>query len=156
MPVVPPARRRVELIAVPLLAALCMAFIIGAIVLNKNSASCPPTSWHNRVNVTLGGDQPRMAAAAAITACSGSKCVPLSPTFARSSANFNNLLATHEQGGWFFNVGQLPPTALTFRVYDSKGNVLAQQSNSLNWTRVGGSEICGGPMGQMNVLLSVS
>lgn len=153
MPVTPKARRQVELVIVPLLAALCMALVIGAIVLDRDAASCPPASWHNNVHVTLGGDHGITASAAAITACAGQKCTPLTPTFARSSASSTNLLAAHTDNTWVFDVGKTPPTLLTFRVYDASGKVLAQQSNSLNWTRVGGSEICGGPMAQLNVML---
>ncbi|WP_104091036.1 hypothetical protein [Arthrobacter sp. GMC3] len=156
MPVTPFTRRRVELVLVPMVAALCMAFIIGAIVMDRDSGSCPPSAWHNQVNLTLAGDTSTAAKANAVTACAGSKCVPLTPTFAKnaSSGGASASLLTHEaDGSWVLDVGSQPPNSLTFRVFDVAGNLLAQQSTAMNWTRVGGSEQCGGPMAAMKVFL---
>ncbi|WP_442213232.1 hypothetical protein [Specibacter sp. RAF43] len=149
------SRRRVELVVIPVMAALCMAFIIGAIVLDRDAGSCPPASWHNHVSVTLAGNHDAVAAAAAVTACTGSACIPLSPTFARNSAGGTGLLAHQPDGSWVLSVGSKPPAHVTFSVFDASGTVLARASNALNWTRVAGTEKCGGPMAEVRVLLQL-
>lgn len=153
MPAMPPPRRRVELVLVPVMAALCMAFIIGAIVLDTNAGTCPPQNWHNRVTLTLTGNH--AAEAAAVTVCAGATCAPPAPTVAKAASVDSSLLAHQANGSWVLNTGAAPPPVVTFRVFDVTGKVLAQQSNSLNWTRVGGSERCGGPMAGMQVGIRV-
>lgn len=155
MSVSPSTRRRAELVLIPLLAALSMALIIGAIVVDRDSGTCPSANWHNHVSLTLSGDQAEYARVSTITACEGSKCVPLAPTFAKKTSDSSILLSHQGDGSWILNVGSKPPASLTFSAFDSSGNLLAQQSSALNWTRVGGSEQCGGPMDSMKVLLQV-
>ncbi|NVM96285.1 hypothetical protein [Arthrobacter wenxiniae] len=155
MPAVPPPRRRVEFLLVPFVAAVCMAFIIGAIVMDKDTGGCPPASWHNHVALTLAGNQATAARVDAVTACAGAKCVPLTPTFAKNAPGGAALLARQPNGSWLLNVGTQPSSSMTFRAFDAAGNVLGQQSATLNWTRVGGNEKCGGPMGALKVALSL-
>ncbi|WP_160318944.1 hypothetical protein [Arthrobacter sp. ERGS1:01] len=137
------------------MAALCMAFIIGAIVIDRDSGACPPSNWHNHIALTLAGNQARVDEAAAITACTGARCIPPAPTFAKNASAGNGLLSRQEDGSWLFTVGSVPPSSVTFRTFDVAGNMLSQQSNVLNWTRVGGTEQCGGPMGTMRVVVRV-
>lgn len=151
MPVAPTTRRRVELLLVPLVAAFCMALIIGAIVLDRDGGPCTTPNWDNHLTLTL-SDSSR---AANVTACSGSECVPMAPTFARSATGNTRLLAHQKDGSWLLNVGAQPPTAISFRVFDQAGNVLAAQSTVLNWTRVSGNERCGGRMADITVGLNV-
>lgn len=159
MPAIPFTRRRVELVLVPMMAALCMAFIIGAIVTDRDAGPCPPPGWHNQVSLTLAGDTRTVAQSQSVTACSGAGCIPLAPTFAKNTVESNgsaSLLTHQADGSWLLDVSPQPPSIFTFRVYDHAGKLLAQQSNTLNWTRVGGSEQCGGPMATMKILLRLS
>ncbi|MEO6529324.1 MAG: hypothetical protein ABI563_04480 [Specibacter sp.] len=151
MPVAPNTRRRVELLLVPLVAAFCMALIIGAIVLDRDGGPCTTPNWDNHLTLTL-SDSSR---AASVTACSGSECVPTDPTFARSGTGNTRLLTHQKDGSWLLNVGAQPPAAISFRVFDQSGNVLAAQSTALNWTRVSGNERCGGRMADVKVGLNV-
>jgi hypothetical protein len=153
MSAAPNARFRVELVLVPLVAAVCMAFIIGAIVLDKGAGSCPQPNWHNHLTLSLSGSPSAVSSVSAITACAGSNCVPMNPTFAKLATGAPSLLARQGDGSWVLNVDTEPPTAVTFRAYDAAGNLLIQQSDTFNWTRVGGTEQCGGPMGAMTVPL---
>lgn len=151
MPVVSTTRRRVELVLVPLVAAFCMALIIGAIVLDRDGRPCSSPNWDNHLTLTL-SDSSR---AASVTACSGNECVPMAPTFAKSAKGNTQLLAHQKDGSWLLNVGAQPPTAMSFKVFDQAGNVLAAKSTDLNWTRVSGNERCGGRMADIKVGLAV-
>ncbi|MHA7305560.1 hypothetical protein ACX80E_09990 [Arthrobacter sp. TMN-49] len=151
MPVASTTRRRVELVLVPLVAAFCMSLIIGAIVLDRDVRPCSAPNWENHLTLTLS----ESAKAASVTACSGSDCVPMAPTFAQGATGSTRLLAHQEDGSWRLNVGSQPPTAISFRVFDRAGNVLAAQSTALNWTRVTGNERCGGRMAEIKMGLNV-
>lgn len=132
-----------------------MAFIIGAIVMDKDSAACSPATWHNHVTLTLTGNPDAAVRVSAVTACTGSKCVPLTPTFAKNAPSGSAMLSRQPDGSWLLDAGTQPAPGITFRAFDAAGNVLAQQSNTLNWTRVGGNEKCGGPMAAVKVPLYV-
>lgn len=155
MSAVRPPRRRVEFLLVPFVAALCMAFIIGAIVMDKDSGGCPAPSWRNHVTLTVAGNEAAVARVDAVTACDGAKCVPLTPTFARQADGGSAMLARQPDGSWLLNVGAQPSSSVTFSAFDAAGKVLGQQSNILNWTRVGGNEKCGGPMAALKVSLNL-
>lgn len=155
MPAVPTTRRRVELVLIPLVAAFCMAFIIGAIVLDRDGGTCPTANWNNRLSLSLAGSQSASDSAAAVTACSGTDCVPQAPTFAKASTDGTRVLTQQQDGSWLLMVGAQPPKSLSFSVYDHNGKVLAAQTTALNWTRVSGNERCGGRMAGINVVLDM-
>jgi hypothetical protein len=136
-------RRRVELVLVPMVAALCMAFVIGAIVLDRDGANCPAAGWDNAVDVTAAGHPD---AVAAMTACTGTGCLPPAPSFSRTATNGSGKLMRSGDNSWTLKTGKDIPGTVTFRAFDAAGNLLTQQTASLYWTRVGGSESCGGPM----------
>ncbi|MET3952970.1 hypothetical protein [Arthrobacter sp. UYEF36] len=46
---------------------------------------------------------------------------------------------------WQVSLMMQSPTTATIRAYSADGNVLARREVELRWTRVGGSEACGGP-----------
>ncbi|MDO5754577.1 hypothetical protein, partial [Arthrobacter sp.] len=121
MPAAPTTRRRVELVLIPLVAAFCMAFIIGAIVLDRDGGSCPAPNWNNHLSLSLAGNQSSNSTATAVTACSGTDCVPQSPTFAKMSAGGTRMLTHQKDGSWMLTVGALPPKTLNFSVYDQNG-----------------------------------
>ncbi|MGO2541520.1 MAG: hypothetical protein ACTH8J_10265 [Specibacter sp.] len=155
MPAAPTTRRRVELVLVPLVAAFCMAVIIGTIVLDRDRGQCPSPTWNNNVTLSLAGSVLNSANAAAITACAGADCTPTGPVFAKSATGNTRVLTHQDDGSWLLTLGAQPPSALNFRVYDQNGKILAAQSTALNWTRVSGNERCGGRMAGMNVVLDV-
>ena len=134
MPVVPTTRRRVELVLVPLVAAFCMAFIIGAIVLDRDGGPCPSATWNNHLTLSLSGSFTGSTKASAVTACSGADCIPLAPADATSTTGSTRMLTHEKDGSWLLTMGAQPPSTINFRVYDLNGKVLAAQSTALNWT----------------------
>lgn len=46
---------------------------------------------------------------------------------------------------WTVDVGMSTPEEVTVRALDDDGGVLAEEAFALDWVRVGGSELCGGP-----------
>lgn len=159
MPAAPTTRRRVELVLVPLVAAFCMAFIIGAIVLDRDGRPCPSPNWNNQVTLSLSGNLPSSTQAAAVTACTSTDCVPAAPTTVAAAALHsiasNRILAQQADGSWLLNLGAKPPNSVSFSVFDQNGAVLATQSTALNWTRVSGNERCGGRMAGLHVVVDM-
>ncbi|SEE92106.1 hypothetical protein SAMN04489740_3105 [Arthrobacter alpinus] len=155
MPAVPLSRRRVEFVLVPLVAAFCMAFIIGALVLDRDSRPCPQPNWNNQLSVSLSGSLESTSNVSAITACAGTSCTPAEPTFAKGSSGNTSVLVHQQDGTWLLTLGAQPPSAVSFRLFDENGTVLAAQSTALNWTRVTGDERCGGRMAGISLMLNV-
>lgn len=56
---------------------------------------------------------------------------------------------------WQFNTPMNAPKSATVRVLNAEGEVLAERDVELTWTRVGGSEQCGGPSTAGPITLSV-
>lgn len=156
MPAVPPPRRRVQLFLVPLVAACCMAFIIGAIVIDRESTACPSPTWSNQLNLKLAGNSAHAAQAAAITACMGAECVPATPAFAKTSSGTTRALTHEDDGTWRLSLGPQSASTISFTVYDRGGTVLSSQSAQVNWTRISGNERCGGAMADVGMVLDVS
>lgn len=160
MSAAPTTRRRVELVLVPLVAAFCMALVIGAIVLDRDGGPCPSPNWNNQLTLSLAGNLNGMTHAAAVSACIGAECVPLAPGTSAAAAALQPVgntrpLTPQENGTWLLNIGAQPPSAVNFSVFDRNGKVLATQSTALNWTRVSGSESCGGRMAGINVVMDM-
>lgn len=155
MRAVPLSRRRVEFILVPLVAAFCMAFIIGALVLDRDGRPCSVPNWDNHLSISLAGSLASTSNVSAITACAGTSCTPASPTFAKSSSGDTKILVHQQDGSWLLTLGAQPPSSINFRMFDESGKVLAAQSTSLNWTRVSGDERCGGRMADISAMLNV-
>ncbi len=51
-----------------------------------------------------------------------------------------------DQDTWVFTVSSGDPTKVTVRALAADGTVLAEREQELVWTRVGGTEQCGGPV----------
>jgi hypothetical protein len=60
-----------------------------------------------------------------------------------------------DQDTWIFTVGFGDPANVTVRALAADGTVLAEQEHGLVWTRVGGTEQCGGPITTPPIQLSV-
>lgn len=60
-----------------------------------------------------------------------------------------------DQDTWVFTVSSGDPAKVTVRALAADGGVLAEREQELVWTRVGGTEQCGGPVTAPPVLLSV-
>lgn len=159
MPAAPTTRRRVELVLVPLVAAFCMAFIIGAIVLDRDGRPCPSPNWNNQVTLSLSGGLAGTTNAAAVTACTSTDCVPAAPATVAAAALHsianNRVLTPQADGSWLLNVGSQPPNSINFSVFDHNGALLATQSTALNWTRISGNEHCGGRMAGLHVVVDM-
>lgn len=56
---------------------------------------------------------------------------------------------------WLFTLSLGSPSNVTVRALAADGGVLAEQEYALEWTRVGGSEQCGGPVTTPPILLPV-
>ncbi len=56
---------------------------------------------------------------------------------------------------WHMGFMMQTPTAVTVRALTAGGKVLAEENFTLEWTRVGGSEQCGGPMKADPVVLEL-
>lgn len=153
MPAVSPPRRRVQLFLVPLIATFCMAFIIGAIILDNDAAVCPTPTWNNQLSLQLAGNDATAAKAAAITACMGADCVP--PGSTTNRAGTTRALIHEDDGSWRLSLGSQPASTINFTIYDREGAVLSSQSAQVNWTRISGSERCGGAMADVGMVLDL-
>ena len=60
-----------------------------------------------------------------------------------------------DQDTWAFTMTFGNPAEVTVRALAADGTVLAEQEHDLVWTRVGGTEQCGGPVTTPPILLSV-
>jgi len=60
-----------------------------------------------------------------------------------------------DQDTWVFTVGYGDPAKVTVRALASNGTLLAEREQELIWTRVGGTEQCGGPVTTPPILVSV-
>ncbi len=155
MPAVFTPRRRVQLFVVPLVAAFCMAFIIGAIVLDREGADCPSPTWNNQLHLQLSPTSAKAVQPAAVTACMGEECVPLAPAFAKASSGTTRALIHERDGSWQLSLGAQPAGTISFTVYDKNGAVLSNQSTKVNWTRISGNERCGGAMADVSMVLDM-
>lgn len=130
-----------------------MAFVIWAVVMDRDipGTVCPDLGWTNSVKVlTTGSSDP----VSAMTACQGNGCVPTPPSALTNATPGSSL--THDGGNsWTLNLATAAPAQITVQAYDADGKVLTKQSYSLNWTRVGGNEVCGGPMTTAAIEMSV-
>jgi len=77
----------------------------------------------------------------------------LPPTFNVELPPFS--LVERSDGAWTVDSLASPAEHLTVRAFDAAGTLLAEEDFDLEWTRTGGSEQCGGPMGTPPVEFSV-
>jgi hypothetical protein len=129
---------------------------------------CPAVGWVSTVTVRLEGD---VTAVNEVELCTAEGCSvpdrtsqpPATPKSAVPNPPVDPsppmppfLSARTAVNSWVFTVrGQLPDE-VTARVLARDGTLLARQASRLEWTRVGGSEECGGPMTTQPITLQLS
>lgn len=129
---------------------------------------CPAVGWGSSITVRLEGD---VTAVSDVELCTAEGCSvpglaspqPASPKSAvpDSPGGPSAPMAPFDSSrsavnSWLFTVrGQLPEQ-VTARVLAEDGKLLAQRQSRLEWTRVGGSEECGGPMTTQPITLRLS
>jgi hypothetical protein len=77
------------------------------------------------------------------------------PPPAPESQPYPLFTVTREGDTWNFMMGMNAPLSATISALAVNGTVLAEQRFDLAWTRVGGSEQCGGPMSTPPLTLRV-
>ncbi|MDN4645077.1 hypothetical protein [Arthrobacter sp. PsM3] len=128
---------------------------------------CPAVGWVSTITVRLEGD---VTAVSNLELCTAEGCsvpdlatpqpaspkseVPDSPGPSPSMAPF--AASQTAVNAWLFTVRGLLPHEVTTRVLANDGSLLAQQQSRLEWTRVGGSEKCGGPLTTHPITLQLS
>jgi hypothetical protein len=137
--------------------------------------ACTAIGWTNSLTVTVEGNP---AAVSEVRLCDEKdRCsrpaptpadpLPLrsvAPTFDPSTAtpqpapeseSYPLFTVTREGDTWNFQMGMSAPPRATISALAADGTVLAEQKFDLTWTRVGGSEQCGGPMSTPPIELRV-
>lgn len=139
------------------------------------TSACTAIGWTNSLTVTVDGNP---AAVSEVRLCDAKdRCsrpaptpadpLPLrsvAPTFDPSAAApppapesqpYPLFTVTREGDTWNFMMGMNAPPSATISALAADGTVLAEQRFDLAWTRVGGSEQCGGPMSTPPLTLRV-
>lgn len=131
--------------------------------------ACPAMGYTRTLTVNVDGNT---AAVSDVKVCDETRCsepeptagtpVPLKTVVTESSPEPQPTVIyapfysrREDQDTWVFTVGFGDPEKVTVRALAADGTVLAEQEQELVWTRVGGSEHCGGPVTTPPVLLSV-
>ncbi|MEC5179894.1 hypothetical protein [Arthrobacter sp. CG_A4] len=126
---------------------------------------CPAAGWVSTITVRLEGD---ITAVDRVELCTAEGCSvpdaalpqPASPKSAVPSAPVDPSPSTAPftvsrtaVNSWLFTVRGHLPGEVTTRVLTTGGTLTAEQQSRLEWTRVGGSEECGGPMATQSITL---
>lgn len=131
--------------------------------------ACPALAWFNTLTVALDGSAERVSLVefCAEDVCSvrsdGPVRVPVTsvspgsvPPPATTPPPFNPFAASRvDDRTWKLSLLMRSPKTVTVTAYAADGSVLARRNVDLGWTRVGGSEACGGPGTAGPVRLSV-
>ena len=103
--------------------------------------ACPAIGWINSLTVELVGDT---SSVAAVQLCTPHGCAP-SPDLDPSSSWALVALTDRDGDSWSFSTDMSAPDELVVKTLTADGVVLSEESVAPDWTRVGGSEQCGGP-----------
>jgi hypothetical protein len=131
--------------------------------------ACPAIGYVSTLTVNIEGNGD---AVSDVTVCDGTGCSAPEPTAAtpvpektvateftpgpQPTLTFAPFYGRREDGNtWVFTVNSDSPSKVTVRALAADGMVLAEQEHNLVWTRVGGTEQCGGPVTTPPILLSV-
>ena len=133
---------------------------------------CPAIAWFNTLTVTMDGsvekvslvefcaegvcsvraDGPARAPEASVTPGAGPATETPDTTLAvtaapsRSVPGYSPFTAARvDDRTWQISLMMRSPKTVTVRAYSADGTVLARRDVEPGWTRVGGSEACGGP-----------
>ncbi len=128
------ARRRAGLVAVAGLVT-----VMG--LTGCGSVACPAIGWSNTLVVQLAGDS---SAVDQVQLCTDEGCAPADTT--DSSGTLDWIMVEDNDGdSWTFSLGMSRLEQVTVRALAADGRVLSETEATPEWTRVGGSEQCGGP-----------
>ena len=152
---------------------LCLALAVGVVPTTGCSINaCPAIGYVSSLTVNIEGN---VSAVTEVRVCDATGCSqpaprpgtpmpmksvvpefspePPSPSPPVSYAPF---YGNQEDGDtWAFTMSFGTPDHVTVRALAADGTVLAEQEHDLVWTRVGGTEQCGGPVTTPPIQLSV-
>lgn len=103
--------------------------------------ACPAIGWINSVEVRIVDASGRVTQ---LEACVDSAC-STSGTAEDGTASWPSV-TSGTPGQWSIAVDMQSPEKLRLRALGANGEPLAEETFALEWTRIGGSEECGGPM----------
>lgn len=151
-------------LAVSLLLAVATAGCSGS-----EPGACPALAWFNSLTVSLDGSAEKVSR---VEFCAEDVCsvpvddpvqspgtfvspgavpepaatLPVTPVPARSPPTFSPFTANRlDDRTWRVSLMMRSPTSVTITAYSADGGTLAKREVQLGWTRMGGSEACGGP-----------
>lgn len=131
--------------------------------------ACPAIGYVSSLTVNIEGN---VAAVSDVTVCDETRCSEPEPTAAspvpkktvvtefspepQPTVTYPPFHSRREdQDTWVFTVSHGDPAKVAVRALAADGTVLAEQEHDIVWTRVGGTEQCGGPVTTPPILLSV-
>ena len=126
------------------------AVVVGALVvvvilvsrLSGGSRECPAIGYSSLLEVVLTGDT---AGVAHLQLRDGADGVWQPPLPTGPDTSEPALSPARDGDTWTFTLFY-PTNPIGLRALDDAGNVLAQTEKAVDMVRVGGSEVCGGPM----------
>jgi hypothetical protein len=158
-----------------LLSALVTVFALNSVLLGCSmlpQLACPAIGWVNMATVTLKGTVQKVHT---VQLCIEDTCSVTADEMLRQDEPLQLATAIPDAQSavptsapttvppiglrvddhtWTFQVGMSAPKAVTVRASSADGTVLAERKVTLEWTRVGGTEQCGGPGEAGPVILS--
>lgn len=149
--------------------AVCTFGLCTVVTGCDDSNACIAVAWQNEVSVKLDGDA---ADVELVEFCVDGVCSipreqpprddspdssPEHPSPSTTSDTSSRYKAEQDsQTHWTISMEMTTPEDATVRALSDNGEVLAEKDVSLDWTRVGGSEECGGPHEAGPVTLSAA
>lgn len=158
-----------------LVAALTLSSVVSGCSPLVPHLACPAIGWINTVTVILEGPVQNVSV---VEFCAEGVCSTPSPgetqpdeplrpatanpqdatsypTTAPTATVFPYGATKVDDRSWKFSLDMTSPKDATVRALTADGEVLAERDVTLTWTRVGGSERCGGPSEAAPILLSI-
>ena len=159
-----------------LLSALVVGFAVSSVLIGCSvlpQLACPAIGWVNMASVTLEGAVQKVDT---VQLCVDGACSitadqlqrldePLTiatelpdaqgPAPTSAPTTVPPIASRIDDHTWTFQVGMSAPKAVIVRARSADGTVLAEREVTLKWTRVGGTEQCGGPSEAGPVILSI-
>jgi hypothetical protein len=116
-----------------------------------DDVACPAMAWSNEAEIRLTGSPDAVAQVAWVELCDGRRCSdsaedPRDPVTDDTPAGYRDFEAVPSGAdAWVVRFLMSMPEPVTLTAYAADATVLATADADLAWTRVGGSEQCGGP-----------